>query len=87
MARRLEPIDAVAFGPGSGDRVFERPRRAGALRQMVRWVRREHWSAQIVIVLAAIAVAAVVFVVGPLVGAGIGPMVGGEGGVVLPTKI
>jgi hypothetical protein len=53
------------------DRAIERPRRAGELRQIVRWVRREHWTAQIVLALMAVAVAAVVFVVGLLVGAGI----------------
>jgi hypothetical protein len=42
----------------------------------VRWVRREHWSAQVVLWLAAVAVAAVVFVVGLLVGTGFAPVVG-----------
>jgi hypothetical protein len=77
MAKRLQTFDAVAFGPGRGDRVIERPRRAGELRQIVRWVRREHWSARVVLVLMAVAVAAVVFVVGLLVGAGIAPWLGG----------
>jgi hypothetical protein len=70
MAKRLQPFDAVAFGPGRGDRVIERPRREGELRQIVRWARREHWTAQVVLVLMAVAVATVVFVVGLLFGAG-----------------
>jgi hypothetical protein len=78
MAKRLEPFDAVAFGPAPDDRAIAlQPRRAGELRQIVLWVRREHWTAQIVIVLASGAVAAVVFVVGLLVGAGVAPWLGG----------
>ena len=58
---------AVAFGPGPGDRAIERPRRAGELRQIARWVGRHHWTAQVVLALMAVAVAAVVFVVGLVV--------------------
>jgi hypothetical protein len=73
-------FDPRAFGPGPGDRVIERPRprRPSDLHQIWRWVRREHWTAQIVLVLGAVAIAAVVFAVGLLVGAGIAPMVGGQ---------
>jgi hypothetical protein len=72
-------FDPHAFGPGPSDRVIERPRprRAGELRRLWRWVRREHWTAQIVLVLGAVAIAAVLFVVGLLVGAAIAPMVSG----------
>jgi hypothetical protein len=68
-----------AFGPGAGDRVIERPRprRAGELRRIWRWVRAHELPAQAVLVLGAVAIAAVVFVVGLLVGAGIAPMLGG----------
>jgi hypothetical protein len=51
------------------------PGPSGEPRQIVRWVRREHWSAQLVVAPAAVAVAAVVFVVGLLVGAGLAPFV------------
>jgi hypothetical protein len=79
MAKRLQPFDSVSFGPGPGDRVIERPRprRPSELRQIWRWVRREHWTAQIVLVLGAVAIAAVVFVFGLLVGAAIAPWLGG----------
>jgi hypothetical protein len=72
-------FDPHTFGPGPGARVTERPRprRPGELRQIWRWVRREHWPAQVVIVLGAVAIAAVVFAVGLLVGAGIAPWLGG----------
>jgi hypothetical protein len=72
-------FDPDAFGPGPGDRVIERPRRAGELRQIWRWVRREHWTVQIVLMLGAVTIAALVFVFGLLVGAGIAPWLGGYG--------
>jgi hypothetical protein len=78
--RHVDLFDAESFGPGIGgcDPLPPiTPRRPGELRRIVPAVRREHWSAQIVIVLAAITVAVVVFVIGLLVGAGSGPMVGG----------
>jgi hypothetical protein len=69
-------FDPVSFGPGPGDRAIERPRpRPGELRQIWRWVRAHQWPAQVV--LGAVAIAAVVFVFGLLVGAGIAPMIGG----------
>jgi hypothetical protein len=66
-------FDPHIFGPGPGDRVIERPRRPGELRRIWRWVRAHEWPAQAVLVLGAVAIAAVVFVVGLLVGAGIAP--------------
>jgi hypothetical protein len=45
--------------------------------QIWRWTRQHHWTAQIVLVLGAVAIAAVVFVFGLLVGAGIAPWLGG----------
>jgi hypothetical protein len=72
-------FDPHAFGPGPGDRVIERlrPRRPSELRQIWRWMRREHWTAQIVLMLGAVTIAALVFVFGLLVGAGIAPWLGG----------
>jgi len=46
-------------------------------RRLWRWLRREHWTVQIVLVLGAVAITALVFVVGLLVGAGIALWVGG----------
>jgi hypothetical protein len=66
-------FDPHTFGPCPGDRAIERPRRVGDLRRLWRRVQREHWTAQIVLVLGAVAIAAVVFVVGLLVGAGVAP--------------
>jgi hypothetical protein len=68
-----------AFGPGPGDRVIERPRRQRPreLRRIWRWVRAQEWPAQIVVVLGAVAIAAVVFAFGLLVGAGVAPWLGG----------
>jgi hypothetical protein len=42
-----------------------------------RWGRAHEWPAQVVLVLGAVAIAAVVFVFGLLVGAGIAPWLGG----------
>jgi hypothetical protein len=42
-----------------------------------RWVRTHEWPEQIVLVLGAVAIAAVMFVFGLLVGAGIAPWLGG----------
>jgi len=49
----------------------------GELRRIVRWVRREHWSAQVVLALMAVAIAALALVFGLLVGARIAPWLGG----------
>jgi len=69
-------FDLHTFGrPGA--RVIERPRRADELRRIWRWVRAHEWPAQVVLVLGAVAIAAVVFVLGLLVGAGIAPWLGG----------
>jgi hypothetical protein len=43
----------------------------------VRWFRAHEWPAQAVLVLGAVAIAAVLFVFGLMVGTGIAPMVGG----------
>jgi hypothetical protein len=53
-------FDPHTFGPGPGDRVMERsrPRRTAELRRIWRWVRRVHWTAQIVLMLGAVAIAA-----------------------------
>jgi hypothetical protein len=61
-------FDSHAFGPGPGDRVIERPRRAGDLRQIWHWVRAHEWPAQIVLMLGAF---------GLLVGARIASWLGG----------
>jgi hypothetical protein len=42
---KVKPFDDVSFGPG--DRVIDRPRRAGDLRQIWRWVRAHEWPAQV----------------------------------------
>jgi hypothetical protein len=72
-------FDPHTFGPGPGDRVIERPRprQPSELRQLVRWFRAHEWPAQAVLVLGAVAIAAVLFVFGLMVGTGIAPMVGG----------
>jgi hypothetical protein len=70
-------VDPHTFGPAPGDRVIERPRRAGELRQIWRWVRAHDWPAHVVLVLGAVAIASVVFVFGLLVGAGVAPVIGG----------
>jgi hypothetical protein len=69
-ARALEMLAGSPHGTGS----ILRP---GVLRRLVRWTRQHHWTAQVVLVLGAVAIAAVVFVFGLLVGAGITPMVAG----------
>jgi hypothetical protein len=76
MAKRLQPFDEVSFGPGPRDLVMRR-RPPGELRQIWRWVRAHEWPAQIVLMLGAVAIAAVVFVFGLLVGAGIAPWLSG----------
>jgi hypothetical protein len=68
-------FDLHTFGPGSGDRVIARPRRAGELRRIWRWVRAHELPAQVVLVLMAVAVAYLALVFGLLVGAGIAPCV------------
>jgi hypothetical protein len=78
--RGVDLFNAEAFGPPEGEpqhveRV--RPRREGELRRIVGWVRREHWSAQIVLALMAVAVAYLALVAGLLVGAGVAPWLAG----------
>jgi hypothetical protein len=43
----------------------------------MRWTRRHHWTAQVVLVLGAVAIAALALVFGLLIGAGIAPWAGG----------
>jgi hypothetical protein len=65
----MDLFDPVAFGPEPGSR----PHREGELRRIWRWVRREHWTAQVVILTGAVAVAYIAAVTGLLVGAGVAP--------------
>jgi hypothetical protein len=69
MLASMMLFDPHAFGPGRGHRVIEG--RPGELRRIVRWVGRRQWPAQIVLALAAVAVAALALVGGLLVGAGV----------------
>jgi hypothetical protein len=73
MAKRLEPFDPVAFGPGPADRVIVRPQpwRPGELRRLWRAVRAESLPAQAVIITGAVAVPYLLFVFGLLLGAGL----------------
>jgi hypothetical protein len=64
-------FDPHTFGPGHGDHVIEPQRPPGELRRIVRWVRREHWSAQVVIALMVLAVCYIALVGGLLIGAGV----------------
>jgi hypothetical protein len=63
----------MAFGPRPDDVVIERPRPQppGDLRRLWRWVRREHWTAQIVLALMVVTVCYLALVFGLLVGAGL----------------
>jgi hypothetical protein len=72
MAKRLEPFDAVAFGPGPRDIVMRR-QPPGDITRLVRWTRQHHWTAQIVLWLGAVTVCYLALVFGLLVGAGIAP--------------
>jgi hypothetical protein len=70
MAKRLEPFDAVASGPGPRDIVMRR-RPPSDLRRLWRWVRAREWPAQVEIV----TVCYVALVFWLLVGAGVAPWV------------
>jgi hypothetical protein len=74
MAKRLEPFDAVAFGPGPRDIVMRR-RPPSDLRRLWRWVRAHEWPAQVVLVLMIVTVCYVALVFWLLVGAGVAPWV------------
>jgi hypothetical protein len=83
--RGVDLFDAEAFGPGPSDGppanvhyvVDISLRQPGELCRIWRWVRREYWTAQVVLALMAVAVAYIALVFGLLVGAGIGAWLGG----------
>jgi hypothetical protein len=75
MAKRLDPFDVVAFGPGPRDIVM-RQRPTGDITRLARWTQQHHWTAQIVILLGCVAIAVLALVFGLLVGAGIAPFIG-----------
>jgi hypothetical protein len=55
MAKRLDPFDVEAFGPGPRDIVMRR-RPPGELRRIWLWIRAHEWPAQVVLVLMAVTV-------------------------------
>jgi hypothetical protein len=70
-------FDRHTFGPGSDDRVIERPARPSKLRRLCALGSRARVAGTVVVMLGAVAIASVVFVFWLLVGAGIAPMIDG----------
>jgi hypothetical protein len=69
MVKRLQPFDAIAFGPGPGDIVIRR-QPPSEITRLVRRTRWHHWIAQVVLALGSLAGAALALVFGLAIGAG-----------------